>query len=149
MVSEKKDHLEVCFENSWYLDFSILRDLDDDEILVEVKKKVDAVGDDLSIFFTDSRDAAPPCEVEVLEDFCRGTSLEDVESANSAAGHRVWLDDRASGPDLQSGNRPYKNPLIATELKQALEAPRFNHEHLPDAARRLIYITDLDPACIH
>jgi hypothetical protein len=151
MVSEKKDHLEVCFENSWYPDFSILRDLRDDEILVEVKKKVDADGDDLGIFFTDSGDAAPRCEVEVLEDFCQGTSLEDVESGNGAAGHRkaVWLDDRASSPDLQRGNRPYKNPLTATGLKRALEIPRFNHEHLPDAARRLIYITDLDPACIH
>jgi hypothetical protein len=151
MVSEKKDHLEVCFGNSWYLDFSILRDLRDDEILVEVKKKVNADGDDLGIFFIDSGDAAPPCEVEVLDDFCRGTSLEDVESGNGAVGYRraVWLDDRASSPDLQSGHRPYQNPLTATGLKGALEVPRFNHKHLPDAARRLIYITDLDPACIH
>ena len=65
--------MEACFENSWYLDFSILRNLDDDETLVEVKKKVDADGDDLGIFFMDSGDAAPRCEVEVLEDFCRGT----------------------------------------------------------------------------
>jgi hypothetical protein len=151
MASEKKDHLEVCFENSWYPDFSILRNLDDDETLVEVKKKVDADGDDLGIFFTDSEDAAPRCEVEVLEDFCRGTSLEDVKSGNGAAGHRraVWLDDRASGPNVQSGDRPHKNPLTATGLIRALEVPRFNHKHLPDAARRLIYITDLDPACIH
>jgi hypothetical protein len=151
MTSEKKDHLEVCSENSWYPDFSILRNLHDNEILVEVKKKVNADGDDLGIFFTDSGDAASRCEVEVLEDYCWGTSLKDVESGNGAAGLRrtVWLNDRASGPDLQSGDRPYKNPLTATELKRALEVPRFNHDHLPDAARRLVYITDLDPACIH
>lgn len=151
MASEKKDHLEVCSENSWYLGFSRLRNLHDDETSVEVKKKVDDDGDDLGIFFMDSRDAAPRCEVEVLEDFCRGTGLEDAKSGNGAPGHRknVWLDDRASSPALQCGDRPYTNPLTATELKRALEVPRFNHEHLPDAARRLIYITDLDPACIH
>jgi hypothetical protein len=148
MASEKKD-LEVCFENSWYLDFSLLRNLHDDETSVEVKKKVDD-DDDLGIFFMDPGDAAPRCEVEVLEDFCRGTSLEDVTLGNGVAGQRrtVWLDDRANSPDLQSGDRPYKNPLTATELKRALEVPRFNHEHVPDAARRLIYITDLDPTCI-
>jgi hypothetical protein len=151
MVPETKDHLEVCFENSWYPGFSILRNLDDKEILVDVKKKVGADGDDLGIFFTDFGDAVPLCEVEVVEDYCRGTNLEDVESGNGAAGHRrtVWLDDRANNPGLQSGGRSYKNPLTATELKRALEVLRFNHEHLPDAARRLIYVTDLDPACIH
>lgn len=103
MVSEKKDRLEVCFENSCYPDFSRPRNLHDDKILVEVKKKVDADGDDLGIFFMDSGDTASPCEVEVLEDFCRGISLEDVELGNGTAGHRraVWLDDRGSSPDLE------------------------------------------------
>ena len=57
MASEQKDHLEVCFENSGYLDFSRLRNLDNDETLVEFKK-VDADGDDLGVFLTDSRDSA-------------------------------------------------------------------------------------------
>src|SRR4051812_10298521 len=105
MVSEQKEHLEMCFENSWYPDFSRLRNLHDDEILVEVKKKVDADGDDLGIFFTDSIDAASRCEVEVLEGFCQGISLEDVDSGNDPAGNRraVWLDDRAGSPDLEGG----------------------------------------------
>ena len=151
MVSEKKDHLEVCFENSWHPDFSLLRNFHDDKTSVDVMKMADADEDDLDIFFMFSGDAAPLCEVEVVKDYCRGTTLEDVESGNGAAGQRrtVWLDDRANSPNLQSGDRPYKNPLTATELKRALEVPRFNHENLPDAARRLIYITDLDPACIH
>src|SRR5436305_3110513 len=121
MVSEKEDRLEVCFENSWYRDFSLLRNLHDYETSVEVKKKVDD-DDDLGVFFMDCGDAAPRCEVEVLEDFFQGTSLEDVKSGNGAAGNRraVWLDDRASSPDLQSGDRLYKNPLTATELKRAL-----------------------------
>src|SRR2546423_5707022 len=152
MVSEQKDHLEVCFENSWWPDFSRLRKLHDDETLVEVKKKVDADGDDLGIFFMDCGDAASRCEVEVLEEFCRGVSLGDVESGIGTAGHRraVWLDDRGS-PDLEgSGDaRKYENPLTATGLRRHWKRPRFKHKDLPDAARRLIYITDLDPACIH
>jgi hypothetical protein len=149
MVCEQKDCL---VENSWYQDFSRLRNLDDDETLVEARKRVDADGDDLGIFFMDSRDEAPPCEVEVLEDFCRGISLEDVESGIGAAGHRraVWLDDRNSLDLEGSGDtRQYETPLTATGLIRALEKLRFNHKDLPDAARRLIYITDLDPACIH
>jgi hypothetical protein len=30
-----------------------------------------------------------------------------------------------------------------------LDKPRFNDDHLPNAARRLVYVTDLSPACIH
>ena len=153
MGSKKKDHLEVCFENSWHPEFSRRRNLHDDKTLVEVKKKVDADGDDLGIFFMDSSDTASPCEVEVLEDFCRGIGLEDVESSIGTAGHQrvVWLDDRGSSPDLEgSGDaRQYENPLTATGLWRALKRLRFDHEDLPDAARRLIYITNLDPACIH
>jgi hypothetical protein len=154
MASEKKNRPEVSFENSWYSEFSRLRNLNDDKTLVEFKKKVGAAGDDLGIFFMDSEDTASPCEVEVLEAFCRGISLEDVESGiGTAAGHRraVWLDDRDISPDVEGSGeaRQYENPLTATGLCRALKRPRFNEEDLPDAARRLIYITNLDPACIH
>jgi hypothetical protein len=140
-------------ENSWHPEFSILRLLHDDEKLVEFKKKVDADGDDLGIFFMDHLDTASPCEIEVFEDFCRGISFKEVAKGAGTAGTRraVWLDDRGNSLDLEgSGDaRQYENPLTATGLYRALERPRFNHEDLPDAARRLIYITDLDPACIH
>jgi hypothetical protein len=152
MVSEKKDHLEGCFENSWYPDFSRLRNHYDDKALAEFKKKVEADGGELGFFFMDSGDTSP-CEVEVLEDFCRGISLKDVELGVGTAGYRraVWLDDRDSSPDLKgSGDaRQYENPLTATGLCRALKKLRFNQKDLPDAARRLIYITNLDPACIH
>jgi hypothetical protein len=153
MVSKQNEHLEVCFENSWCPEFSRLRNLDDHETLVEFKKKIDAEGDDLDIFFIDSEDAASLCEVEVLQDLCRGMSLEDVESGIGRAGFRraVWLDERGSIPDLEgSGHaRPCENPLTATGLQRSLKRQRFNHKSLPDAARRLIYVADLDPACIH
>jgi hypothetical protein len=153
MVSEKRDHLEVCFENSWHPDFSRRRNLHDDKILVEVKKKVGADGDDLGIFIADSGDTASPCEVEVAEAFCRGMSLKHVDSGIGTAGNRrcVWLDDRDSRPGLKANGtaRQHDNPLTATGLYRALKEPRFNHKDLPDAARRLIYISDLDPSCIH
>ena len=154
MFPEKKDQLEECFENSWYPEFSRLRNLHDDKTLVEVKKKVNADGDDIGIFFKDSGDTASPCEVEVVEDFCQGTKLEDVESGNGTAGYRraVWLHDSVSrcSPDLEGSGcvRQHEIPMTATGLQRALKERRFNHENLPDAARRLVYITDLDPACI-
>ena len=149
MACEQKGHLA---QNSWYSDFSRFRDLEDDETLVEARKMVDADGDDLGIFFVDLRDEAPPCEVEVLEECCRGMSFKDVEEGIDKAGYRraVWLDDRYSlGLEGSGDTRQYENPLTATGLKRALGRLRFNHDYLPDAARRLIYITDLDPACIY
>src|SRR5271163_1123011 len=128
MVSEQQDRLEMCFENSWYLDFSRRRNLDDDETCVKLKKKVNADGDDLGHFFVDFGDAASRYEVEVVDDFCRGISLEDVESGigTDYRAPRVWLDDRDSGSDLEgSGDaRQYENPLTARGLKRAWEKPR-------------------------
>jgi hypothetical protein len=91
-------------------------------------------------------------EIEVLQDYCRGISREDVENGTGPAGfHRVvWLDDR-NAPEMEGSGatRPYENPLTATGLHRALRNQRFGHEQLPDVARRLIYISDLDPACIY
>jgi hypothetical protein len=61
------------------------------------------------------------------------------------------MDDRTSGLGFEGSKvaRDYKNPLTATGLFRALDKLRFNDEHLPDAARRLVYVTDLSPACIY
>lgn len=140
--------------NSWYPEFSTFREIHDSRRLVEVRKEeLDAVGDNLGIFCAASGDIDSRSEVEVLENFCRGTSPTDVIAGKGSAGHQriVWIDDRNSGSAMEeSGDaRQYKNPLTATGLFRALEEPRFDHKDLPDAARRLIYITDLSPACIH
>lgn len=76
----------MCFENSWYPDFSRLRNLHNDKTLVEFKK-VDADGNGLGIFVIDSGDTASLREAEVLEELC-WISLDDVESGISTAGHR-------------------------------------------------------------
>jgi hypothetical protein len=149
MLPEKREHLEEGFENSWQPEFSIRRKFFNDTTYAS-ERMID--GDEDILGFFDSMDMASPCEVEVLEEFCRGISLEDLASGRGAAGCRraVWLDDRCGDLDLiGSGQaRQYINPLTATGLYRALKQPRFNRKDEPDAERRLIYITDLDPAYI-
>ena len=106
----------------------------------------------LDVYSMFSGDTASVCEAEVIEDFCRGRNLSHVESGCFPGGSRgtVWLDDRVSIPSLEGrgDTRQYDNPLTATGLMRALNRMRFHHETLPDAARRLIYISDLPPSCI-
>jgi len=147
------EHQEVCFENSWAPEFSKRREIHDEETYIESKKKFNADGDDLDLFFRDSEDTTPRCEVDVWKDFCCGVSLSDVEAGTSAAGHEVvWLDERNCSSERElkgrGDERHHANPLTATGLYRALKEPRFHHENLPDAARRLIYVSDLNPACI-
>jgi hypothetical protein len=72
-----------------------------------------------------------------------------VKAGRGRAGSQrvVWLDERCGfeGAGLE---RHHETPLTATGLLRALERLRFGHKDLPDAARRLIYITDGDPSCI-
>jgi len=139
--------------NSWCPEFSTISSIHDTQRLVDVGEDCDKVGDNLEIFFSKSGNVDSRFEVEKFTNFCRGNSLADVVAAKSPAGHQriAWMNDRISGPGLEGnkGTREYKNPLTATGLFRALNELRFNHEHLPDAARRLIYVTDLSPACIH
>jgi len=107
--------------------------------------------DELDYFSSGGYDA-DQFKVEVLKDFCRGIDLEELETGMGVAGFRraVWLDDRDNAPG--GGTRvirSYKNPLTATGLRRALESPLLNNEEFPDTSRRLIYIMDLDPACIY
>lgn len=107
--------------------------------------------DDLDYFELPGCDANQ-FKVDVLKDFCRGINLEDLENGTGAAGSRraIWLDDRDNAPG--GGTRviqSYENPLTATGLCRALRRQLLNNERFPDTSRRLIYIMDLDPACIY
>lgn len=141
------------FETSWPQEFSIRRNVHDDRILVEIRKDFNLNGDDLDIFFADSEDTTSRCAVEVVGNFCRCTKLEAVTRGRGRSGHfrNIWLDERSCIPDLKgSGNaREHNNPLTSFGAYNALKRPRYNQRGLPDAARRLIYVSDLDPACIH
>jgi hypothetical protein len=156
-ISQRKDmgarnHGNI-FRKIWDPEFSEFRKVVDEKLLIDLKEEVDAEGEgeNLRYFTTDFVDTAPQTEIELLEGYCQGTSLEDVKSWKSPAGSKrvIWINDRSI--ELAGGGkaRQYENPLTATGLLRALIEPRFNHKHLPDAARRLIYVNDLDPACIH
>jgi hypothetical protein len=151
MTSNKPGGLEDFFEKRWYADFTRLRKLHDENPVVDDKKFVDADGDDLGNFLRDSDDTASQCELEVLKLFCQGVSLKDVKEGGPVAGFlkNVWLDERAPKLKDSGDARPNENPLTATGLFRALAKVRYNHEKLPDAARRLIYILDLSPSCVH
>lgn len=142
----------IRFGNSWCGEFSTPRKIDDEERLVVARKSLNANEDDLGTFFFDDRDSAARLEIEFLEKFCLGgASLENVKKGEGYAGsHRsIWLDDRNYSTEAGVDAREYENPLTATGLLRALEQPRFNHEKSPDASRRLIYVSDLSPACTH
>jgi hypothetical protein len=141
-------------ENNWCPEFSTFSSIHDTERLVDVRKEErDTVGDNLEIFFAASGNIDSRFEVEEIKDFCLGSSLTDVISAKGPAGDQriAWIDDRVSGPGLEGSKvaRDDKNPRTATGLFRALDELRFNDEVLPDAARRLVYVADLSPACIH
>jgi hypothetical protein len=140
-------------ENSWCPEFSTISSIHDTQKLVDVRKERFTVGDNLEIFFAASGNIDSRFEVEELRHFCRGNSLADVVAAKGLGGIQriAWMDDRISGPGFEGSKvaREYKNPLTATGLFRALDKPRFNDDHLPNAARRLVYVTDLSPACIH
>ncbi|KAH9203700.1 hypothetical protein DL95DRAFT_472141 [Leptodontidium sp. 2 PMI_412] len=144
------------FGNSWCEEFTTPRRNKGKQRHVDAWRKLDADGVDLGnlgIFLIDHRDTTAPLVVEVLGDFCRGISFEDVKKGFGTAGSQktVWLDDRTSFPDLEGSGetRKYENPLTATGALRALDQPRFNHETLHDAARRLVYVEDLSPAVIY
>jgi hypothetical protein len=140
-------------ERTWHPKFSTFRKVHDSKRLVEVMKELDAFGDNLRLFCAAAGNIGSRFEVEVLENFCRGTLPTGAITGKSPAGHQkiVWIDDRNRDSALKSSGdeRQHENPLTATGLFRALEEPRFDHKDLPNAARRLIYITDLSPACIH
>lgn len=145
------------FSKSWYLQFSTIRKLQERKSHVNLLKELHAEGDELDMFLADAGHTNSRCAVDVIKQFCQGICLDHVVGAKGRAGlwRSVWLDDRNHNwtciPELEKGGdaRRCENPLSATGLYQALEKERFEHDHLPDAARRLIYISDLDPACIH
>jgi hypothetical protein len=144
---------QTRFRDSWCEVFSSPREIRDEQKLVKVRREQEADGDDVGIFFFDDKDTATPLEVDVLESYCQGTNLKYVKDGKGSAGgyRNVWLDDRNSFPGVEGSGeeREHENPLTATGLLRALELRQFNHEKLPDAARRLIYISDLSPDNIH
>jgi len=147
---ERHSEGQVLSIKAWPSQFFKRRKLVDDGNLVDFAKEF-AVGEVFETFVKESGEAASPSEVKLTE-YCKGMTLEWLTLGRFPSNHRrlAWLDDRCKSSGSSGGNaRRYENPLTATALMRALSEKRFGHEELTDAARRLIYISDLDPSCIY
>ncbi|KAF2176999.1 hypothetical protein K469DRAFT_382413 [Zopfia rhizophila CBS 207.26] len=147
----------LCSKN-WDPIFLTPRNFCEGEFYVTWKRKVPPTtdgeardendGDDhIGFFFRDSEDLED-CKADEAEEFCDAIRLHHLEqpAPNSVVGCRrgAWLDDRSCATGSLSA-REYDNPLTATALYQLLKLPRFGVDNVPDADRRLIYISNLDP----
>ena len=113
------------YSKQWEPLFSTDRRFRDGEAYIPQKRLMGADGDDFAIFFTDFEESVPSFEVEKVLEFCKWTSLRDLQSGVGTSGKRgAWLDDR-SCPTREERQcaRTYMNPLTARELYQLMNAP--------------------------
>jgi hypothetical protein len=135
-ISEERRYPLLCFTNAWDPAFFTRRDLagKDDVSAVEVRKRIGAMGDKLTIFLQVSEDLERPCEADEVKTYCGGVSLEDLEACVGEAGTRraAWLDDRNNPYLVGSGNaRLCDNPLTATGLLKYLRQNVGTRPELP------------------
>jgi hypothetical protein len=82
--------------------------------------------DDFSIFWLGTENEVPFRAAKEVEEFCRGTHLDDLESTmgTERLQRRAWLDDRSFLHRTSSGYaRKYQNMLSAAELRKHLKVP--------------------------
>jgi len=116
------------FTKEWDPVFSTNRDYKREIPWVELKRHINATGEDVGIFLEDFEVSVPSCKAEEVKEFCKGAHLADLESANGTAGQRrgAWLDDMASSHvqlSIDQAVRKYPNPLTATGLYRSLKLP--------------------------
>ncbi|OCK76085.1 hypothetical protein K432DRAFT_307150 [Lepidopterella palustris CBS 459.81] len=148
MSGERRGYPGDYYAKEWDPVFLTDRNFKEDESYVEKKRRIDAEGNDISIFLRDSEDSVPSCKVHEVEEFCQDARLDHLKFGVGTAGQRraAWLDDRRFSLLMSGGCvREYQNPLTATGLYRLLKEPRFQNGDLADANRRLIYIPNLDP----
>ncbi|KAF2493129.1 hypothetical protein BU16DRAFT_563306 [Lophium mytilinum] len=123
--------------------------------VVKEERSINAEGKGALLFLCDTKHKAPSRRVQAVGDFCRNACLDDIKRGLGPGGQcrTAWLDDRSfpnelNEPDaLDAGElRTCANPLTATSLYHHLNQPRFGNGNLPDADRRVIYISNLDPS---
>jgi hypothetical protein len=117
-----------CFAKEWYEGFFTHQDLigKDETPAVEVLKRLDGVGNKLTLFLCNGDISSGPCEADAIHRFCRNVSLNDVECGIGQAGGRraCWVDERNSADLTGEGNaRLCKNMLTATGLLRRLRQP--------------------------
>jgi hypothetical protein len=115
----------VCYAKKWNPLFSENREFNDDwsRSYLELKRKINAAGDWIDLFFQEYEGTIASCKLEELKEFCRRVSVDNPNSAAGTPG-RAWLDERSRpGPDSDSLARDHKNPLDSTQLHEGLKPP--------------------------
>uniref|UniRef100_A0A093VLK9 Uncharacterized protein n=1 Tax=Talaromyces marneffei PM1 TaxID=1077442 RepID=A0A093VLK9_TALMA len=116
---------------------------------VKLKNDIRSVFGDIENFMQDSEESLPSDQVDEVIEFCHGVCSDDLRSGVAAGGRyqRSWLDDRGYSHETGSGlSRRYTgNSLTPSQLYQILQARRYDNAVMPDADRRLIYITKMSP----
>lgn len=124
--TKRERHPSDCYAKEWSPRFSKDQNFKDDESWVDIKRKLNAVGDDFGIFLEDVEGSVPCFQVKEVQEFCQGIRLEDLVAGAGTAGQRrgAWLDDRCSVCVTYNPSAPirdYGNPLTATSLYQFLK----------------------------
>lgn len=125
--TSRNDHHPIFDSKTWEPVFSKDRKFkENSSYLDRLKKHTNASGDDFSIFWRSTEDPPHFYAVEEVEEFCRDTHMDDLESTTETGRlqRRAWLDDRSFPHRTSSGCvRKYQNPLTAAELRKHLKVP--------------------------
>ncbi|EEA19331.1 conserved hypothetical protein [Talaromyces marneffei ATCC 18224] len=133
----------------WNPEFLTDRKFKEETPYVKLKNDIRSVFGDIENFMQDSEESLPSDQVDEVIEFCHGVCSDDLRSGVAAGGRyqRSWLDDRGYSHETGSGlSRRYTgNSLTPSQLYQILQARRYDNAVMPDADRRLIYITKMSP----
>lgn len=124
----KLRYVSDCCAKEWNPLFSKHQDFEESRFYLEARREIVRDGDELKVFLQDFEESGQGTSylIEELQEFCQGTSLDDLKSGIGVAGQRraAWLDDRTWCSDATGKVvREYQNPLTATGLYQILNAP--------------------------
>lgn len=124
--SGRRERLSNCYAKKWNPVFSKDRNFKEDESWVESKRKFNAVGDDISIFFEEFESSVPSCQVEEVREYYQGVGLEGLKSqAGTVEGPpAAWLDDRSLFPLICGRSvREHEKRRNAVALYLSLKIP--------------------------
>jgi hypothetical protein len=123
------DHHPDFGSKAWEPIFSKDRNLKENLPYIDMLKQNTKSGDSFNIFWRGTEDPRHFYAIEEVEEFCRGTHLDNLESTmvTRKIQRRAWLDDRSFPQGVSSGCvRKYQNPLTAAELRNHLKVPVWN-----------------------
>ncbi|KAF3397013.1 hypothetical protein DPV78_008323 [Talaromyces pinophilus] len=144
----------TCLPKRWNTEFLTYRNFKEETPYVRLKSAgdIESAFDGIENFMRDSEESMPSDQVDEVVEFCEGASSDNLRQGVGASGtyRRAWLDDREYSPirDRGTPRRYTENPLTPSQLYQILQARRYNNSAMPDADRRLIYITNISPQYI-